>query len=246
MKIVIVTQNAPIYIPEFLDLFLSKLNKKIKVNRIIILSFPKGLLKTIGNYFGLYGIKRFIIFCLRILRRKLSGSRTVTGIARANGIKICRVKKIKAEDFVNFAKDNKIDLLVSIASPQIFSKKIFAAAKLGAINYHSSLLPKYRGRMPLFWTLYNGKKYCGITVHRIAKKLDAGAILAQKKIKILPTDSLDDLYKKTTKVGAPVLAETINNFSKIKGVSMNGGDRKTYGFPNKKESTIFRKKQRFF
>jgi len=248
MRIVIATQDAPIYLPEFLDLFFKNLDKNICVCAIIILpSHQRGLFDLVKNYFALYGLKSFVVFFLKVLGQKIKG-RTVVKISQKHQIKIIRQDKIIANSFRNFAKENKIDLLVSVASPQIFSKNIFSAPKYGAINYHSSLLPKYRGRMPLFWALFHNEKYCGVTVHQIARRLDGGKILAQEKIKISAQDSLDDLYQKTIRSGAPLLAKVIGNldYYSDNASPQKHSQKNTYAFPTPTDSVLFRKNHRFF
>ena len=60
-------------------------------------------------------------------------------------------------------------------------KKILDAPKYGCINYHTALLPKYRGRQPLFWALLNNEKTTGITIHKMDEFIDKGELIIQKK-----------------------------------------------------------------
>ncbi|MFP1483920.1 formyltransferase family protein [Escherichia coli] len=69
-------------------------------------------------------------------------------------------------------------------------------APAGAFNLHGSLLPKYRGRAPLNWVLVNGETETGVTLHRMVKRADAGAIVAQLRIAIAPDDIAITLHHK--------------------------------------------------
>lgn len=73
-----------------------------------------------------------------------------------------------------------------VAGTYILKKEVFDIPKLGSINLHSGKAPEYRGAAPAFWELYNGEPSVGITIHRVASELDAGAILLQE---LFPLDS---------------------------------------------------------
>ena len=78
-------------------------------------------------------------------------------------------------------------------------KNIISLAKIGALNIHPSLLPKYRGRYSLPHAIFNNEKYTGITIHWIGSSIDNGKIIKQKRIKITKNDTSETLYKKFTK-----------------------------------------------
>ena len=67
-----------------------------------------------------------------------------------------------------------------VAGTYILKKEVFEIPRLGSINLHSGKAPEYRGAAPAFWELYNGERSVGITIHRVASELDAGAILLQE------------------------------------------------------------------
>ena len=76
-----------------------------------------------------------------------------------------------------------IDIIFCIGSTQIMPKKILKLPKLGCLNIHPSLLPKYRGRFSTLRSIINGDKKTGITAHFIGQKIDMGRIILQKKNK---------------------------------------------------------------
>ena len=97
---------------------------------------------------------------------------------------------------LEFLEKFDIDLLLSINYIFLLEKNIFNFPQKYAINFHGSLLPKYRGRTPHVWAIINNEKSTGITAHLIDAGCDTGAIVLQKKIKIEKNDTGNDLLSK--------------------------------------------------
>ena len=76
--------------------------------------------------------------------------------------------------------------------------EVLAQAKRGAYNLHGSLLPKYRGRVPVNWAVLHGETETGATLHEMTVKPDAGAIIAQVSVPVLPDDTAHDVFGKLT------------------------------------------------
>lgn len=92
--------------------------------------------------------------------------------------------------------DLKPDVIISVGCKDIMSEEILGIPTLGCINFHGSLLPKYRGRAPLNWAILNGEKEVGATVHFITKGLDDGDILCQESVKVDDDESIASLLNK--------------------------------------------------
>ncbi|HZC81687.1 MAG TPA: formyltransferase family protein, partial [Nitrospiraceae bacterium] len=92
--------------------------------------------------------------------------------------KISRIPcpNVNAPKFIEYAKGLNVDLIVSSIFPQILKAAILRTPRLGAINCHPSLLPRYAGPQPEFWMLKNGESLVGITVHLMTEGIDAGDI----------------------------------------------------------------------
>lgn len=90
------------------------------------------------------------------------------------------------------------DLLFSFYYRQMLGAPLLALASRGAFNMHGSLLPKYRGRVPVNWAIIHGERETGATLHRMLAKPDAGAILARQAVPILPDDTALDVFRKVT------------------------------------------------
>ena len=95
----------------------------------------------------------------------LRRSYSVRHAARRHRVPLERVPAVNAPDFVASLRTRAVDLLVSIACPQILRRDILAVPGQGAINLHGALLPDYRGLLPAFWVLANGETDTGATVH---------------------------------------------------------------------------------
>jgi len=90
------------------------------------------------------------------------------------------------------------DFIFSFYYRHMLPTALLALAPLGAYNMHGSLLPKYRGRVPVNWAVLNGETETGATLHEMAAKPDAGAILAQTAVPILPDDTAGQVFEKVT------------------------------------------------
>jgi methionyl-tRNA formyltransferase len=90
------------------------------------------------------------------------------------------------------------DFIFSFYYRQMLKPALLQTAKRGAYNMHGSLLPKYRGRVPVNWAVLNGESETGATLHRMVEKPDAGDIVAQQSVPILPDDTAGEVFDKVT------------------------------------------------
>ncbi len=90
------------------------------------------------------------------------------------------------------------DFIFSFYYRQMLSPELLALARQGAFNMHGSLLPKYRGRVPVNWAIVQGETQTGATLHEMTAKPDAGAIVAQTAVPILPDDTAAQVFDKVT------------------------------------------------
>lgn len=123
-------------------------------------------------------------------------------IALDAGVPVIQPASINAPDGVAMLRELKPDLLVVAAYGQILSPEVLAAPPLGAINVHASLLPKYRGAAPVAWAIWKGETKTGVTIIRMTAGLDAGEMLAQEAIEILPDETAGELEARLAPLGA--------------------------------------------
>ena len=105
--------------------------------------------------------------------------------------------------------DAGADVAVLASYGKIIPDSIINAFPCGIINVHPSLLPKYRGTTPIETALLNGDAETGVTVMRLAKKMDAGNIIAQEKVAITPETTKQSLYEELANLGAKLLVEKL-------------------------------------
>lgn len=130
--------------------------------------------------------------------------------AKANNITCLKPEKID-EVFLEKLSTFNIQLNIVVAYGKILPESLINQPELGTINIHYSLLPKYRGASPLEQALLNGDEMTGVSIQQMALKLDTGAIIAQKELKIEENDTKDDLKIKLVKLGGNLLCEIIPN-----------------------------------
>jgi methionyl-tRNA formyltransferase len=97
-------------------------------------------------------------------------------------------------DFVRVLARNSPDLFVAVGYSHILKEPILSVPKILAANFHASLLPRYRGKHPVFWCLRNGERYSGLTVHAMDPGIDTGDILFQIRVRVYKRDTVESLY----------------------------------------------------
>lgn len=103
----------------------------------------------------------------------------------------------------------KPDYIFSFYYRHLLSEELLATARQGAFNLHGSLLPRYRGRAPANWVLVNGETETGVTLHRMVKRADAGAILSQQRVGIERSDTALTLHGKLREAASSLLRDTL-------------------------------------
>lgn len=105
------------------------------------------------------------------------------------------------------------DLFITFAYGVILPKSFFSISKLGGINIHPSLLPKYRGASPIQTALLNGDTVSGITIQKMALKVDSGDILLQHKFNISDKDDAITIEQKVSEISSILIIKLLNNFN---------------------------------
>ena len=141
----------------------------------------------------------------------------VKKFALENNIEVLQPESLKDESFIKTLQSLEPDLFIIIAF-RILPPEIFKIPRLGSINLHASLLPKYRGAAPINWAIIKGETVSGITTFFLDDKVDTGNIILQKEIHIDINDTFGEVYYKMSEAGSPLLIETIE---KIKEGNVN-------------------------
>src|SRR5690348_8649990 len=133
----------------------------------------------------------------------------VKEVAAAAGVRIYQPEKVKSDEAHEFFAAIEPDAVVIIAYGQIIPRRLLEIPRLGWMNLHGSLLPKYRGAAPIAWAIIKGESRTGLTTMRLDPGLDTGPILMQREIEIGSDETAPELAKRMAALGAPLVAESL-------------------------------------
>ncbi len=152
-------------------------------------------------------------------------SSPVKEFAEKNNLNILQPQKIRNNtEFINKIKDINPDIICVVAYGKILPKELLEIPKLGCINVHGSLLPKYRGAAPIQWAVLNGDKETGITTMYMNEGMDTGDMILKEKVTIGENETTGELWGKLAKIGADLLVETLELIEKGKAPREKQGE----------------------
>lgn len=132
-------------------------------------------------------------------------------VAREAGLSVIAGKKVRDPELIKKLKKVKPEIIFCIGGMQIIPKEVLSIPRLGCLNIHPALLPKYRGRFSTAHALFNGEPYTGATLHFMDEGIDSGPIILQKKVWIDKEDTARTLYDKVlTGAGGELFTEFLN------------------------------------
>jgi methionyl-tRNA formyltransferase len=134
--------------------------------------------------------------------------------AAAAGIPVYQPEKVKSDAAYEYFQRLAPDVVVIIAYGQIISQGLIDVPRLGWINLHASLLPKYRGAAPINWAILNGETRTGVTTMQIDAGLDTGPMLLQRDTEIRPDETAPELAARLAEWGAPFVTETLRKLDR--------------------------------
>jgi methionyl-tRNA formyltransferase len=131
----------------------------------------------------------------------------IAQFALDNQLPLLRTDQINAETLPD------ADVMVVIAFGQKISQEQAHHPRLGSVNLHASLLPKYRGAAPIAWAIFNGESVTGNSVIRLAEKMDAGAILAQSRLQIGDVETTSELHDRLAADGVALIGRVLDDLA---------------------------------
>lgn len=134
-------------------------------------------------------------------------------LAQKLNLPVLQPLKARDEHFISQLRELQPDLIVVVAYGHILPPAILDLPRLGCINVHTSLLPKYRGAAPIQWAIANGETETGVTIMKMDAGMDTGPILTQKRTPISPQDDSATLHDRLAQLGAELLLETILDYA---------------------------------
>ena len=135
---------------------------------------------------------------------------SVKEFALEKELKIYQPEKVKNNiEFIDEIKSLNPDVICVVAYGKILPEEILNIPKLGCINVHGSLLPKYRGAAPIQWAILNGDKETGVTTMYMDKGMDTGDMILKEKVTIGEDETTGELWDRLSKIGGKLLVKTL-------------------------------------
>jgi len=134
---------------------------------------------------------------------------SVAALAARNGFACADPNDPNAPEFIAHIRSLAPDFLFSFYYRHLLKPQLLEVPARGAFNMHGSLLPKYRGRVPVNWAVLCGERETGATLHEMVVKPDAGRIVDQQAVPILPDDTALDVFNKVTVAAEMVLDRSL-------------------------------------
>ena len=134
----------------------------------------------------------------------------IRDVARENDVPILDPEDINSEVFRAQLAQLQADLFIVCDYGQILSAATLATARLGGVNLHGSLLPKYRGAAPINWALYHGEQETGVSVIHMTPRVDAGPVIAQARIDIGADETASQLEPRLAELGGWLMRRSID------------------------------------
>lgn len=135
---------------------------------------------------------------------------SVKETAKKNNIPLFQFGGKRNDELERKIREISPDLIIIADYRYLLKSEVIGIPGRGAINFHPSLLPKYRGRAPVNWAIINGEKKCGLTVHYVDDGMDTGDIILQEEVEILFEDTIKDIHDKLFLVYADLAKRTID------------------------------------
>lgn len=254
MRLIFVTQEDPFYIKIFFETFFKNYKDLQEIQGVVISrTMGRSLVKLMRQMYGLYGPVDFCRVGLRYAKKKILGSMLkkfyhrkffdIVHVCNHYNIDVIRCNNINEPQMVESLKEKKLDVIVSVAAPNIFKAPLLSVPKWGCINIHNAKLPKYRGMLPNFWNMYFNEKTSAVTIHTMDPEIDRGKIILQREFDIMPDESLDELIKRTKALGALYLIEVLNSIKQGTIIYKDPDETETsyFSFPTRKDVKRFRR-----
>lgn len=143
--------------------------------------------------------------------------KSISSKASSLGISAISPVDINSDEVADILASLDADLMLLVGySAKILKKKIYSIPRLGTLNVHASLLPKYRGAAPLNWAMINGESECGVSIIEVDEGVDTGPILDQVRLPILPDDDIGTLTNRVNEVTPIVVMDVLSNYEQKK------------------------------
>jgi methionyl-tRNA formyltransferase len=256
LKLGFITQDDPFYVRIFFEEFIRGCDFREEIVGVVIAPAmgKKRFSALLRQMYDFYGPRDFLRVGTRYVLYKVAsrlpawtrGGRffSVDQVCRSYGVRVVRAQNVNAPEFLEQLAHWNLDLLISVAAPQVFREQLIGIPRNGCINIHNSKLPKYRGMLPNFWQMHHGEERVGTTIHRINAGIDDGEILLQAETPIEAGESLHSLICRTKRLGARLMIDVVRQFreGKVRAIPNRKEEATYFTFPTRQDVTEFRRR----
>ena len=137
----------------------------------------------------------------------------VKTLALEAGLPVLQPERLKSPDFVGALAEQHADLGVVAAYGRILPEAVIEACRLGMINIHASILPRYRGAAPVHRAVMAGERETGVSIMRVVRELDAGAVFATARRAIAPDETSQEVERALSEIGGDLCVEVIEQIA---------------------------------
>jgi methionyl-tRNA formyltransferase len=135
------------------------------------------------------------------------GSPSVKARASELGLPVVQPSNVRTDPFAEWARDQRVDVALVVAYGRILPAAVLTAPRLGCVNVHASLLPKYRGAAPVTWAIVNGEAETGVTLMKLDEGMDTGPTFARVATPIGPDETAGELGERLAHLGAEAVRD---------------------------------------
>lgn len=254
INVVVITQKDNFFIPKNIEKIIKNNSRDLNLIGVSVIE-SKGALNSKKLYFlkGFGIIQSFKYAFLLIFQmlndlvdniffyKIFNGIKSIKSICSKNKVEYLKIMNPNSKQYIEYLQSNNVDLVISFSAPIIFKENLLKTPKYGCINLHCSLLPKYSGLMPSFWTLYKNEDFTGVSIHYMDSEIDNGKLLNQEIIEIPKNISIFNLLSLTKNTGGELMCKTIKEICQGNHVvKPNKQDEKYYySWPTIKQMNEF-------
>jgi methionyl-tRNA formyltransferase len=246
VRVIAVTQDDPFFTGRFFETFLETASPQVELLEVVLLpNFNESrarLLRRLRGFYGAAGVARLASrYAGAKVDERRGVPRSVSAVAAGHDVPTLSLATINDPAYLDSVRRRDVDVLLSVAAPEIFGADALAAAP-HVLNVHNGRLPHYRGMMPVFWALVAGDDVV-VTVHRMDERLDAGAVIGEYAVDVDPAASAFEVSRTAKAVAGRRVAELLGTLGteawpQERAVDVAAG---TYhGFPGREDARRLR------
>jgi len=216
MKIVILAQEEPVYFSPFFRAIIEARPKDVVMVAIVgkrgAGSHPKTFSEKLKNLYALWRLFEPAGFLGHLwirLSQKVFDTRSIQGAAKAQNIDSQHIGDPNAPAFLDRLRTYAPDVVIN-QTELLLKKELLSIPKIGVLNRHASLLPKFRGRLGSFWGHAQEPPEYGVTIHFVNEEIDAGPIVVQKQFDLDPRLSFAKILKTLFQKSVPLMLEALD------------------------------------